>query len=199
MTCPKGEPLQGPRIPPLEPPYDPELAAELARFMPPGIAPLRLFRTLAHNPRVLRKFRLGSLLDRGAIERRDREIVILRTCARCGSEYEWGVHVAVFAARCGLTPAEVAATLGADSQDASWSPRDRLLVRLADELHDSAALSEELWSELARCFRPDQLIELLVLAGFYHTVSFVTNAIQIEPETAAPRFGGASRSNDPRA
>ena len=128
--------MQGPRIPPLEPPYDPELAAELARFMPPGIAPLRLFRTLAHNPRVLRKFRLGSLLDRGAIERRDREIVILRTCARCGSEYEWGVHVAVFAARCGLTPAEVAATLGADSQDASWSPRDRLLVR---RLHSSKA------------------------------------------------------------
>jgi alkylhydroperoxidase family enzyme len=181
--------MQGPRIPPLEPPYDPELAAELARFMPPGIAPLRLFRTLAHNPRVLRKFRLGSLLDPGAIERRDREIVILRTCARCKSEYEWGVHVAVFAARCGLTQAEVAATLDPDCEQAPWSPRDRLLVRLADELHDSASISEGLWIELTHCFRPDQLIELLVLAGFYHTVSFITNAIQIDPEPAAPGFG----------
>ncbi|HME70536.1 MAG TPA: carboxymuconolactone decarboxylase family protein [Myxococcota bacterium] len=181
--------MQRPRIPPLDPPYDPELAAELARFMPPGIPPLRLFRTLAHNPRVLRKFRLGSLLDHGSIERRDREIVILRTCARCGSEYEWGVHVAVFAARCGLTQAEVAASLRTGTDDALWSPRDRLLVRLADELHDFASISEALWVELARCFRADQLIELLVLAGFYHTVSFVTNAIQIELEEAAPRFG----------
>jgi alkylhydroperoxidase family enzyme len=181
-----------PRIPPLEPPYDEELATELARFMPPGIPPLRLFRTLAHNPRVLRKFRLGSLLDRGAIERRDREIVILRTCARCGSEYEWGVHVAAFAARCGLSQAEVAATLRANAEDATWSPRDRLLVRFADELHDTASLSDGLWRELTRHFRPDQLVELLVLAGFYHTVSFVTNAIQIEPEQAAPRFGGPS-------
>jgi alkylhydroperoxidase family enzyme len=181
--------MQRPRIAPLDPPYDPELAEELARFMPPGIPPLRLFRTLAHNPRVLQKFRLGSLLDRGSIERRDREIVILRTCARCGSEYEWGIHVAVFAARCGLTQAEVAASLRAGTDDAIWSPRDHLLVRLADELHDSASISEALWLELARYFRADQLVELLVLAGFYHTVSFVTNAIQIELEEAAPRFG----------
>jgi 4-carboxymuconolactone decarboxylase len=180
--------MQRPRIAPLDPPYDPELAEELMRFMPPGIPPLRLFRTLAHNRRVLQKFRLGSLLDRGSIERRDREIVILRTCARCGSEYEWGVHVAVFAARCGLTQPEVSASLRAGTDDPIWSPRDRLLVRLADELHDSASISEALWLELARCFRPDQLLELLVLAGFYHTVSFVTNAIQMELEEAAPRF-----------
>ena len=181
--------MQRPRLSPLDPPYEPELAAELARFMPPGIPPLRLFRTLAHNPRVLRKFRLGSLLDRGSIGRRDREIVILRTCARCRSEYEWGVHVAVFAARCGLTQAEVAASLRGGADDALWSRRDRLLVRFADELHDRASISEALWVELAGHFRADQLIELLVLAGFYHTVSFVTNAIQIELEEAAPRFG----------
>ena len=143
--------MQRSRIAPLDPPYDPELAEELARFMPPGVPPLRLFRTLAHNPRVLRKFRLGSLLDRGSIERRDREIVILRTCARCRSEYEWGVHVAVFAARCGLTEAEVAASLRPGTDDALWSPRDRLLVRLADELHDFASVSDALWLELRRC------------------------------------------------
>jgi alkylhydroperoxidase family enzyme len=131
---------------------------------------------------------LGSLLDRGSIARRDREIVILRTCARCGSEYEWGIHVAVFAARCGLTPEEVAASLRTDTDHTPWSARDRLLVRLADELHDSASISEALWGELAGRFRADQLIELVVLAGFYHTVSFLTNAIQIEPEEAAPRF-----------
>ncbi len=54
-----------PRIAPLDPPYAPELAQELERFMPPGMPPLRLFRTLAHNPRVLRKFRLGSCLTVG--------------------------------------------------------------------------------------------------------------------------------------
>jgi hypothetical protein len=44
-----------------------------------------------------------SLLDRGPVSRRHREIVIDRTCARCGCAYEWGVHVALFAQRVALT------------------------------------------------------------------------------------------------
>jgi alkylhydroperoxidase family enzyme len=37
-----------------------------------------------------------------------REIVIDRVRARCGCEYEWGVHVAYFAARVGLTAEQIA-------------------------------------------------------------------------------------------
>ena len=176
------------RIPPLEPPYPPEIDAELTAMMPPGVEPLKLFRTLAHNPRVLRKFHLGNLLDRGAIERRDREIVILRTCARCRSEYEWGVHVSVFATRVGLTADQVAATAGGAADDPAWSASDALLIRLADELHDTATIAPALWNALAERWSPAQLIELLVVAGFYHTVSFVTNAIAIEREEMAARF-----------
>ena len=178
-----------PRIAPLRAPYEPELAAELEAMMPPGMEPLRLFRTLAHNARVLRKFRLGNLLDRGAIDRRDREIVILRTCARCGSEYEWGVHVTAFAARVGLDAAQVAATTRPDAaDDTAWSPSDRLLIRLADELHDTATVSSELFAALAAHWSEAQIIELLVVAGFYHTVSFVTNALAIEREEFGARF-----------
>jgi alkylhydroperoxidase family enzyme len=176
------------RIPPLTPPYPAEIAAELTAMMPPGIEPLKLFRTLAHNPRVLRKFHLGNLLDRGAIDRRDREIVILRTCARCGSEYEWGVHVTVFAARVGLTTEQVAATVDGSADHPAWSEADALLIRLADELHDNATIAPALWNAMAERWSPAQLIELLVVAGFYHTVSFVTNAVAIDLEEMAARF-----------
>ena len=73
------------RIGPIESPYDPEVAEHLAAMMPPGVEPLRLFRTLAHNPRILSKIRAGNLLDRGALDRIVRELAILRTCARCRS------------------------------------------------------------------------------------------------------------------
>src|SRR5258706_15971907 len=99
------------RLAPLEPPYASDTADTLAAMMPPGMPPPRLFRTLAHNPRVLEKIRASNLLDRGSLERRHRELVILRTTARCGCEYEWGVHVAFFAAKVGLGAAEVAATV----------------------------------------------------------------------------------------
>jgi alkylhydroperoxidase family enzyme len=176
------------RLAPLDPPYPPALAAALEAMMPPGLPPLRLFRTLAHNPRILDKIRASNLLDRGSLPRREREIVILRATARAGGEYEWGVHVAFFAERVGLTPAQVAATVRGDAEDPVWGPRDRLLLRLVDQLHDTASLDDALWDELAAAFEPAQLVELVVLAGFYRTISCVVNAFAIAPEENAPRL-----------
>ena len=176
------------RLVPLEPPYEAALAEELARFMPPGVPPLGLFRTLAHNPRVLRKFRAGSLLDRGSLGLRERELAILRTCWLCRSEYEWGVHVAVFAKRAGLSDEEVRATCAAFPPDDVFSTRDALILRLCDALHASADVDDALFAELSRELESAQIVELLVLAGFYHSVSFVTNALRIEHEPSAARF-----------
>ena len=176
------------RIAPLTPPYDPPLATTLAAMMPPGLEPIALFRTLAHNPRILEKVRAGNLLDRGSIDRRDRELMILRTTARCGAEYEWGVHVAFFAPRVGLSDAQVAATVNAGADAPVWTPHDALLIRLSDALHDGATVADELWAALAAEWTADQLIELIVVAGFYHTVSFVVNALQVEREPFAARF-----------
>jgi len=175
------------RIPPVPRPYAPELEESLARLMGPGVEPLRLFRTMAQNPRVLSRFLAGGLLDKGSISLRERELAILRTTARCGSEYEWGVHVAFFSARAGLTAEDVRATC-APAVSHPWSARDRAVLELCDALHDRADVDEALWRRVAAEFEPAQIVELVVLAGFYHTVSFVTNALRIELESGAPRF-----------
>ena len=91
------------RIAPLNPPYAPEIQAAFDAIMPPGVPPLVLFRTLAVNERIYQRFRAGGLLDRGLLTLRQREIVIDRTCAVNRCEYEWGVHIAVFAAKAKLT------------------------------------------------------------------------------------------------
>jgi alkylhydroperoxidase family enzyme len=174
------------RIPPIEAPFDPAVSEDLTKLMPPGIAPLLLFRTLAHNPRVLRRVRKGGLLDRGTISLRQRELVILRTTALCRSEYEWGVHVAFFSAAAGLTPTEVAATVSGDL--AALPAEDRSLIELCDALHRTAAVADALWQRLAETYRRDQLVELVALAGQYHMVSYITNALGIALEDHAPRF-----------
>jgi alkylhydroperoxidase family enzyme len=175
-----------PRLPPCDPPYDPSTAEDFAKIMPPGVLPIRLFRTLAHNPRVLRRVRRGGLLDPGSISLREREVVILRTTALCRSEYEWGVHIVFFGKAAGFTPEQLAATVTGDP--AAFPEGERLLLELCDALHRTAAVPDELWQRLARAYRPDQLVELLALAGQYHTIAYVTNALQIEPEDGAPRF-----------
>ena len=76
-----------PRIAPAEPPYEPAIAAELARIMPPGVPPLVLFRTMAKSPRIFAKMFAGGLLDKGPLALRQREILIDRTTARLGCEY----------------------------------------------------------------------------------------------------------------
>jgi alkylhydroperoxidase family enzyme len=175
-----------PRVAPLAPPYAPEVAEDLRKLMPPGVEPLGLFRTLAHNPRVLRRVRRGGLLDPGAITVRDREIVILRTTALCRSEYEWGVHVTFFAAAAGLTSEQLAATVSGRLED--FAPRERPLVEMCDALHRGAAIDDGLWARLADGRRPAELVELVALAGQYHMIAYVTNALGIELEPGAPRF-----------
>ena len=78
-----------PRIAALEPPYEPETASLLAKWMPPGsdVEPLHLFRTLAVHRELASRMRpLGAgILGHPRLDPRDREILILRTCARAGS------------------------------------------------------------------------------------------------------------------
>src|SRR5580692_9285535 len=152
---------QTPRVDPIKPPYLPELQAVFDKIMPPGVPPLSLFTTLARVPRIFDRFRAGSLLDRGPVSLRHREIVIDRTCARCGCAYEWGVHVAFFADRVGLTPEQIRATVQGDA--AAWSGEEALLIRLVDELHDAANISDELWTALAGAFNIEQIFELIAL------------------------------------
>jgi alkylhydroperoxidase family enzyme len=177
-----------PRIAPLEQPWPDDVAEVLASMMPPGVPPLGLFRTLAHNPRVLRKVRDANLLDRGSLARRDRELVILRTCARCGSEYEWGVHARVFAERVGLSEPEVVGSVHAAAEDPRWDERGRALVSLVDALHDTGRVPDRLWDQLRRLYGDEQLVELVVLVGFYHAISFVTRAFEIDLEAAGRRW-----------
>jgi 4-carboxymuconolactone decarboxylase len=184
------------RIPPLDPPYEPEVADTLRRMMPPGVDPLVLFRTVAHNPAILERFRTTGtyLLNFGRVDAVDREVLIHRTCARCGCEYEWGVHVVAFGRPLDLSEAQLRATVTDGPQASVWSERQRLLVRLADELHDTATVSDELWSELATHWDPAQVIELIATAGFYHLVSFTANASRVQREPYAERFPAAVKS-----
>ncbi|WP_421861537.1 carboxymuconolactone decarboxylase family protein [Parvibaculum sp.] len=176
------------RIEPARRPYEPDMEATLERLMPPGVEPLLLFRTLARSPRLFRRFMAGGLLDKGSVSLREREIAIDRACARCGGEYEWGVHVALFAEKAGFGAEEIAATVGGGADAACWSARERLIVRLVDMLHETSAVDDGLWSELKAEFSDEQLLELVMLTGFYHMVSFTVNALRLEPEVYAARF-----------
>lgn len=171
------------RIAPLEPPYPPDAQAAFDAIMPPGVAPLTLFTTLAKSARVYERFRNGGLLDKGAITLRERELMIDRTCARCGNDYEWGVHIAFFARRAALD-VDCIQALALEPWDwPRWTPAEQAILRLADELHDSARISDEAWAALTAHFSEVQILELIALAGFYRTVAYHCNGLQLDLES----------------
>lgn len=178
------------RIEPVEPPYSEELQASFDVVMPPGVPPLKLFRTVGRNPRVLSRMVRGGLLDRGSITLADRELVILRACALCGADYEWGVHAAFFADKAGFSAAQLQDTR-TDVVDAGlWSDAQRCLLAMVDVLNSSADIPDALWQQLAGHYADEQLVELVMLAGLYHAVSFVVNALRVEREEFSPLAGG---------
>ena len=179
-----------PRVQPLEAPYEPQVAETLRRMMPPGVEPLKLFRVVAHNHAILERFRSTGayILNFGRIDPVEREIVIHRTTARNGCEYEWGVHAVAFGRPLGLTEEQLRATVHGGADDPAWSERQSLLVRLVDELHDTGTVSADLWAELEGQWQPPELIELVATVGFYHFVSFTANALGVEREDYAARF-----------
>jgi alkylhydroperoxidase family enzyme len=181
------------RIAPLEPPYEPEIQAQFDRVMR-GAAPLVLFRVMASSPRAWEKFRAGSLLDRGPLGLREREIVIDRTTALTRCEYEWGVHVTTFAQAAHLTEEQVHATVLRGADAPCWSEAEQAMIAAVDALHHRATLSDAEFKALSAHYEDAKIFEIILLCGFYRTVSYLANGLDLPLETNAARFPKAASS-----
>jgi alkylhydroperoxidase family enzyme len=181
-----------PRVSPLAPPYAPDVEERLAKMMPPGVAPIGLFRTFVVNlPMATAMGSWGGyeLSPKLSLSLRDRELVIDRTCARCRCEYEWGVHIAFFAEAAKFTAAQIASLTHGHATDHCWtSERDRLLIEVVDALHDHGDIDDALWLRLRPHFSDAEFLDLTMLCGWYHAISFTANAARVDPEPGAPRF-----------
>ena len=173
-----------PRIPTLpKAGRDPKTAELLEALSAFNGVELNIFATLAHHPRLLKRWSDfgGVLLYGGALPARERELLILRTGYLCRAPYEWGQHVTIGLAS-GLTEEEIARIAeGPDAAD--WSAADARLLRATDELHRDSTISDATWAELAAQWNEQQLIELCMVVGQYHLVAMTLNSLGVEPET----------------
>jgi alkylhydroperoxidase family enzyme len=175
------------RIARLEPPYAPDIQEQFDRIMR-GAPPLMLFRVIAGNARAWEKFRAASLLDRGPLSLREREIVIDRTCALTGCEYEWGVHITTFANAAHLTEEQVRATVLGEADAPCWSKAEQAMIAAVDTLHHRATLSDDEFKALSAHHDDAKIFEIILLCGFYHTVSYLANGLALPLEEKGARF-----------
>ena len=173
-----------PRIAPLEPPFDAGTAEVLDRLGPP----IGLFRVWARRPALAR-----GVADWGryyfsrqsALTVRQRELVIDRTTALCGAAYEWGVHLATFAEKAGLHDDQIRSLAVGDPADECWDAADRAVLKAVDELHATYDLADGTWADLTDAVGDDGALDLLLVCGWYHAISFTVRALRLPLEPGA--------------
>lgn len=179
------------RLSPVEPPYPPEIEALLARYPQQDGYLLSLFRTFANSARFLQRG-VPNLLDRDSpLALREREIIILRVTANFGCEYEWGVHVAIFARAAGLSQPQVAATYRDPPEAGVWNARDQRLLAAVDAFCRDGALAAGAIDAFTEDWTKAQQLEIAALCGAYHTISLVARLADLPAEPFAARFPAA--------
>ncbi|GAA4256723.1 carboxymuconolactone decarboxylase family protein [Dactylosporangium darangshiense] len=167
---------------PVEPPYDTETADALSALGPP----IALFRLLARRPERARAVHGGGsyyLSRRCALTLRHRELVIDRVSALCGAEYEWRIHVDAFAAKAGLSDAQVRSLTAGDPSDACWTdPADAALLRAVDALHTRHDLTDDEWAGLVAATGEEGAIDAILICGWYHAIAFLARAARLPLE-----------------
>jgi alkylhydroperoxidase family enzyme len=141
-----------------------------------------VFTTLARHEGLFKVWlRFGGfLLSRGELPARERELLILRAGFNCGSDYEWGQH-ARLAEKLGLARQEIdRVAAGPDAE--GWSEADAILLRAADELHEGAKISDEVWGLLAETYDERALIEIPMVVGHYTMLAFALNSLGVAPD-----------------
>jgi hypothetical protein len=114
-------------------------------------------------------------------------LVIDRTTALCGAEYEWAIHISVYAAKANLTGAQVRSLVHGNGGDPCWdTAADRAVLRAVDALHAQSDLADEQWDDLVAAAGEDGALEVLLLCGWYHAISFAARTLRLplEPGTA---------------
>lgn len=127
---------------------------------------------------------------------RERELLILRIGWLRKSEYEFMQHM-ILGRRAGLTEEELdRIQQGPDAP--GWSREDAALIRVADDLHADARISDATWEALSARYSQQQLMDMVFLVGCYDVVAMAMKSFNIpfeageeslDPEIKARMFG----------
>lgn len=177
-----------PRLAPVTDPTEAQAEVLARAGTRPRANPLNIFATMVHNRRVANRTVLlgGAFLGKGTIPEREREIVILRVGHRAHAEYEFGQHT-IIGKRVGLTDEEISALADA-RPDHQWAEGDRALIEMVDDLCDDDCVGDSTWAKLAERWDEEQLVELLLLAGYYRMISGFLNSAGVQLDEGVPGF-----------
>jgi len=149
---------------------------------------LNIFGTLAHHRHALQHGVAlgGAFMFRSKIGDRHREIVIIRVARNTKCAYEYAQHVKL-APGWGLPVEQCIDLLRSEVGDA-FDDFEKAIVRAVDELCADDVLSDATWAALAAQWDDQQMIEMLMLAGYYRMLAGTLSSAGVEIDEGLEGF-----------
>ena len=162
-----------------------EQARKVAESMqiPEPVAELNIFRVLLNHPQLAKRVNdlLMSLLFRGKLDARLRELVIMRLGWTTGSEYEWTQHWRI-ARQLGIAEEDLLAVRDWRADD-RFGEAERAVLAATDETLERGAISPEIWARCrAHVGGAEELLELTAAIGTWRLVSSLLRSLQVPLE-----------------
>jgi alkylhydroperoxidase family enzyme len=181
--------LSEPRVAPLdEGEWNDEVRDVLGGLMRAGGRVLNIFATLAHHPKLMKRWLVfgNHVLGKSTLSPRERELAILRIGWLCRAEYEWGQHV-VISRGLGISDEDIE-RVAAGPDDPGWDPFEATVLRAVDELHDDAIIGDATWKALSERYDTQQLMDLVFTVGQYNLVSMALNTLGVQLDEGIDGF-----------
>jgi alkylhydroperoxidase family enzyme len=175
-------PTKDPRVPRL--PVNEAKAAADEAGVPDYMAELAIFQVLLHHPKLACAFNdlLATMLWRGKLDPRLRELAIMRIGWLTASDYEWTQHWRV-AQGLGVSADDLVGVRDWPAHE-SFGPTERAVLAATDDVVRDGAVSAESWSACQREFGADpaMLVELVTAIAAWRMVASILHSLQVPLE-----------------
>lgn len=153
--------------------------AEVQRL---GRPVLNLYAELANHPEALEAF-LGMsnfVRDRSKLDAQTRELSILATAQVLDQQYELKQHRDV-AARAGVAASKIDA-VATGGPLGGLTAKERCAVEYAREAAAARTCSDATFRRMQSLFSAEEIVDLVVTAGWYHLCAVILGSLEIEAE-----------------
>jgi len=174
--------MADPRIPLL--PLEEAKKRAIEQDMPEAIAELSIFRILLRHPLVAKQLNdlLLTLLFRGTLDKRLRELIIMRIGWATGSVYEWTQHWRI-ARELGVSEEDLRAVRDWRQRD-DWGDAERAILAATDETLEAGAISATTWSACVNVLpSEEEQLELVAAIGTWRMISALLQSLDVPLET----------------
>lgn len=177
---------QNPRLPYVpEQPDNPQVAEVFTRLRRQwqGAPVLHLYRLLGWAPGLVGPWLefARALRFQVSVSPKLRELLVVRSGRLLEAEYEWKHHW-VAAKEAGV-PDEKLRALSDWKTSELFDPEERAVLALADDTAQGSGASGETLCTLKSLFSNEQVVELVVIAGFYAGVARIVNSFSVPLES----------------